>query len=74
LLATLIAAPAVIVCCGGGGVALAAITAVGSWFIGAGGIAALLVAAVAALTWRSVRRARSTCRLPEGQTNRKASK
>ncbi|MEF2552274.1 hypothetical protein VQ042_13005 [Aurantimonas sp. A2-1-M11] len=56
-LATAVAAPAVIVCCGGGGVLLAGLTgAVGGWLSGLGGIAALVVAAGAALTWRSLRR------------------
>lgn len=65
LLATLIAAPVVMVCCGGSGVVLAAITAaLGSWFSGAGGFALFLVASAAALTWRSVRRARATSVLP----------
>ena len=56
ILATLIAAPVVIVCCAGGGVALTAITgAVG----GLGGVVIMSGAAVAALPWRSLRRARS---------------
>jgi len=58
VLATLIAAPLVFVCCGGGGIALAAIIgAVGGWISGAGGLVAVMMAAVAALTWRSRRRA-----------------
>lgn len=58
VLATLIAAPLMIVCCGGGGVALDAITgAVGGWIGGVGGLAAVLVAVVAALFWHSRRRA-----------------
>ena len=62
VLATLIAAPLMIICCGGGGVALAAITgAVGGWIGGASGLAAVLVATVAALAWRSQRRARAGC-------------
>lgn len=62
VLATLIAAPLMIVCCGGGGIALAAIMgAVGGWVSGAGGLAAVLVAAVAALAWRSRQRARARC-------------
>ena len=62
LLATLIAAPLMIVCCGGGSVALTAITgAVGGWIGGFGGLGLLLAAAVAALTWRSRRRARANC-------------
>lgn len=54
ILATAVAAPVLIVCCGGGGVLLAGLTgAVGGWL---GGIAALVVAAGAALAWRSLRR------------------
>ena len=60
ILATLIAAPVVIVCCAGGGVALTAITgAVGGLIGGLGGVVIMSGAAVAALTWRSLRRARS---------------
>ena len=58
VLATLIAAPLVVVCCGGGGIALAAIIgAVRGWISGSGGLVAVMMAAVAALTWRSRRRA-----------------
>ncbi len=54
VLATLIAAPLMIICCGGSGLAVAAIMgAVGGWIGGAGGLAAVLVAAVTALVWRS---------------------
>lgn len=57
VLATVVAAPAVIICCGGGGVLLAGLTgAVGGWLSGLGGIVALVVAAGAALAWRSLRR------------------
>lgn len=61
VLATAVAAPVVIVCCGGGGVVWAAITgAVGGWAFGFGGLATVLVAALAALTvyavWRRQRR------------------
>lgn len=60
MLATLIAALLMIVCCGGGGIALAGIIgAVGGWMSGAGDVVAVLVAAVAALAWRSRRRARA---------------
>lgn len=56
LLATLIAAPAVMVCCGGGGILLSAMTGVlAGWFSGLGGLATVLAAAVAALTVRSMR-------------------
>ncbi|MGI3211898.1 hypothetical protein ACROSR_12370 [Roseovarius tibetensis] len=59
MLATAVAAPVVVVCCGGGGVLLAGLTgAVGGWLSGLGGIAALIVAAGAALAWRSLRRRR----------------
>ncbi len=62
MLATLIAAPLMIVCCGGGGIALAGIIgAVGGWIIGAEGLVAVMVAAVAALAWRSRRRAQAGC-------------
>lgn len=62
VLATLIAAPVMIVCCGGGGLALTAnMGAVGGWIGGAGGLAAVLVAVVAALIWRSRRRAQAGC-------------
>ena len=58
ILATLIAAPVMIVCCGVGPVALTAITgAAGGWI---GGVATTSVTAIAALTWRSLRRARSS--------------
>ena len=66
LLATLIATPIVVICCGGGGVLLAATAAaVGGWFTGLGSLATILVAAVAALTMRSIRRARTECALPD---------
>lgn len=66
LLATLVAAPIVVVCCGGGGVLLAAIAAaVGGWFNGLGGLATILVVAIAALTMRSIRRTRTACALPD---------
>ena len=62
ILATLIAAPVVIVCCAGGGVALSAITgAIGGLIGGLGGVVIMSGAAVAALTWRSLRRARENC-------------
>jgi len=72
VLATAAAAPLVIVCCGGGGVVLSAITgAVGGSTFGFGGLSVLLLAAVAALTWRSLRRFRAKCcetdAAPEGQ-------
>ena len=60
ILATMIAAPVVIVCCAGGGVVLTAITgAVGGLIGGLQGVVILSGAAIAALTWRSLRRARS---------------
>ena len=66
VLATLIAAPVMIVCCAGGGVALTAITgAVGGWISGVGGVAIMSVSVVAALTWRSLRRARSGSCMPD---------
>lgn len=62
VLATLIAAPLMIVCCGGGGVVLAAIAGtVGGWIGGFGGLAIVLVSAVAALIRRSRQRARADC-------------
>ncbi|WP_426037811.1 hypothetical protein [Cypionkella sp. TWP1-2-1b2] len=70
VLATLIAALVMIVCCAGGGVALTAITgAVGRWIGGGGGVAIMSVAAVAALTWRSLRRARSSCGAPDANSD-----
>ena len=72
-LATLIAAPVMIVCRAGGGVALTAITgAVGGWISGVGGLAIMSVAAVAALTWRSLRRARSSCCAPDANSDAEA--
>lgn len=57
VLATAIAAPIVVVCCGGGGVLFVGLTgAIGGWLSGLGGLAALIVAAGVALSWRSVRR------------------
>lgn len=66
LLATEVAAPFFILCCGGGGVVLTVIVgAVGGWLSGIGGIATLLAAAIAALTWRSLRRrSPARCALP----------
>jgi hypothetical protein len=66
LLATVVAAPLVILCCGGGSVVLAAVVgAVGRWLSGIDGIATLLAAAIAALTWRSLRRrSPARCALP----------
>ena len=66
LLATAVAAPLLILCCGGGGVVLPAILgAVSGWMSGIGGIATLLVAVIAALTWRSLRRRNlERCALP----------
>jgi membrane protein implicated in regulation of membrane protease activity len=59
LLAFLIAAPVVIICCAGGGVILAAILGgIYGWLTGLGGLTALLVAGIAALIWRSIRRSR----------------
>ena len=56
----MIAAPVMIVCCAGGGVVLTAITgAVGGLIGGLEGVVIMSGAAVAALTWRSLRRARS---------------
>ena len=69
VLATLIAAPVMVVCCSGGGVALTAITgAVSGWISGVGGVAIMSVAAVSALTWRSLRRARSVCCAPDANS------
>ncbi|MBA3446944.1 MAG: hypothetical protein H0T56_04955 [Pseudaminobacter sp.] len=57
LLATAVAAPVLIVCGGGGGVLLAGILgAVGVWMSGLGGIAVLIAAAAAALTWLTLHR------------------
>lgn len=62
MLATGIAAPVVIVCCGGGGVVFTAITGTAAGWIGSfGGLSTVLVAAAAALTWRSLRRFRGDC-------------
>lgn len=69
VLATLIAAPVMIVCCASGGVVLTAITgAVRGWIGGVSGVAIMSVAAVAALTWRSLRRARSGCCAPDANS------
>ncbi len=66
LLATLIAAPLLVICCGGGGVLLAATAvALGGWFTGLGSLGAILVTAIAALTIRSIRWARTACVLPD---------
>ena len=66
LLATVVATPIVVICCGGGGVLLAATAAaVGGRFTGPGGMATILAAAIAALTMRSIRRARTGCALPD---------
>ena len=66
LLATVVAAPIIMVCCGGGGLLLAATAAaVGGWFTGLGGLVTILVVAIAALTMRSIRRARAGCALPD---------
>ena len=66
LLATLVAAPIVVICCGGGGIMLAATAAaVGGWFTGLGGLATILVAALAALTVRGIRQGRTSCALPD---------
>lgn len=60
LLAFVIAAPIMVVCCGGGGVILAAILGgVGSWLTGLGGIASVVVALVAMLVWRDIKRYRA---------------
>ena len=66
LLATVVAAPLVILCCVGGGVVPAAVVgAVGGWLSRIGGIATLLAAAIAALTWRSLcHRSPAQCALP----------
>ena len=70
ILATLIAAPVMIVCCGVGPVALTAITgAVGGWIGGVGGLATMSVAAVVALTWRSLRRRRSSWCEPKAHSD-----
>ena len=70
VLATLIAAPVMIVCCGVGSVALTAITgAVGGWIGGVGGEATMSVAAVVALTWRSLRRRRSNWSAPKAHSD-----
>lgn len=61
LLATAVAAPVLIVCCGGGGVLLAGIVgAVGGWLGGLNWIAVTLAAAGVALTWRTLRRRRTS--------------
>ena len=66
VLATLITAPVRVVCCGDSGVLLTATAAaVGGWFTGLGGLATILVAAIGALTVRSIRRARTVCALPD---------
>lgn len=66
LLATVVVTPIVVICCGGGGVLLTATAAAaGGWFTGPGGLATILVAAIAALTMRSIRRARTECALPD---------
>ncbi|MGK7655089.1 hypothetical protein ACSQ76_22660 [Roseovarius sp. B08] len=58
LLAFGVAAPIKIVCCGGGTALLAAVFGgVGAWLSGLGGIAIALVAALAFLVVREVRRA-----------------
>lgn len=71
VLATLIAAPLMIVCCGGGGIALTGIIgAVGGWIGGVGSLAAVLMAVVAALAWRSRQRARAGCCEPRISSER----
>lgn len=63
VLATAVAAPVLIVCCGGGGVLLAGtLGAVGGWLSGFAGIFVVLAAAVAALTWRTIRRGKQSGR------------
>ena len=58
LLAFGIAAPVVVVCCGGGTALLTAVFGgLGAWLSGLGGIAIALVAALAFLVVREVRRA-----------------
>jgi len=65
LLATLVAAPVVVACCAGGGVLLAAALAImSSWFTDPGGVLTLLTFGIAALTIRSIRRARAHCAPP----------
>ncbi len=66
LLVTLVAAPIVVICGGGGGVLLAATAAaVGGWFTGLGELATILMVAIAVLSMRSIRRARTECALPD---------
>jgi len=62
----LIAAPVVIVCCDAGGTILAALTAaIGGWLSGFGGLLTVLLAVAAALTVRSLWRARPCCEVSE---------
>lgn len=72
VLATLVAAPLMIVCCGGGGVAVAAIAGtVGGWIGGFGGLAIVLVSAVAVLIGRGQQRARADCCEPDVPSERR---
>lgn len=65
LLAFGVAAPIMIVCCGGGTALLAAVFGgVGVWLSDLGGIAIALVAALAFLVVREVRRARNDRQKP----------
>ena len=68
ILATAIAAPAMIVCCGGG-VALIASAVAGSigFLSGSGVLSAALIAMAAGITLLAMRRWRQTRRSPESQ-------
>ena len=72
LLAFGIAAPVVVVCCGGGLALLAAVFGgIGAWLSGFGGISIALVAALAFLVVREVRRAAKRRETSEHPIDRK---
>ena len=72
LLAFGVAAPVMIVCCGGGTAVLAAtFGGIGAWLSGLGSISIALVAAVAFLVVREVRRAAKRRAKPENPQDRK---
>ena len=71
LLAFGVAAPVMIVCCGGGTAVLAAtFGGIGAWPSGLGGISIALVAALAFLVVREVRRAAKRRATPENPQDR----
>lgn len=72
LLAFGIAAPVLIVCCGGGAAPLAVMFGgIGAWLSGLDGLSIALVAALAFLVVREVRRAAKRRALPENPKDRK---